>query len=163
MVKKLLLGFALCVVLAANAHSQPLNPTPAAVTQYASEKAAVTALITAEKDRSLRATKWTYVGVSGGILDTTSTPMKAAAGAGKKIYIASCQMSNSGTGAGGTEVIFYSGTSASPVWRGWIGTLQERQVTFSQPVETAANALAGVVLSSATNVAVRINCQGWTD
>lgn len=170
MFKKILLVGAAISLLSTSALAQPLNPTPATSVRYSSQNAAIEAVrqavlaqSLAQATRANQTTKWTYVGASGGILDTTSTTIKAAAGAGKKAYVSTCQFSNSGSGAAGTEIILYTGTSATPIWRGWIGTLMERQATFAQPLETTANALMGVVLSSATNVAVRVNCQGFTD
>lgn len=169
MFKKVMIGAVAAALFAGSAVAQ-FNPTPATVVRYSSQNAAIEALRQAvlaqtagQVARTNGSTKWSYVAASGGIADTTGITMKAAAGVGKKIYVQSCQFSNSGSGAAGTEILLESGASGTVIWRGWIGTLMERQATFTSAIETAANTLLEVKLSSATNTAVRVNCQGYTD
>lgn len=134
--------------------AQSLNPATATTTRPTSELGALREIINP-------ATRWTYVAASGGITSTTGVVAKAAV-SGKKIYVRSCQIANSG--AAGTEVLLNSGAAGTVLWRGYVpaaATLQP--VVFAVPLQTDSGALLEAVLSSGTTVAVRINCQGYTD
>lgn len=134
--------------------AQSLNPATSTTTRPTSELGALREIINP-------ATRWTYVAASGGIINTTGVVAKTAV-PGKRIYVRSCQLANSG--AAGTEVLLNSGAAGTVLWRGYLpaaATLQP--VVFEVPLQTAQSALLEIVLSSATTVAVRVNCQGYTD
>lgn len=107
------------------------------------------------------ANDWAYVAASGGITTTTAVTIKAAGGGSVKNYVTSLQMFNSG--AAGTEVIINSGAAGTPIWRGYVGaTSAATTVVFQNPLQSAANTLLEVVLSSGVTVAVRFNAQGYS-
>lgn len=153
--KRFLLAGAFALALCAPAFAQSdLNPATGTYSNL-SERAGIQNLVNAP-------TKWTYAAASGGIVDTTAVTLKTAAGVGKKNYLGSIQLANSGAAA--TEVIIRKGAAGTVIWRGWVGaTAPNHTVTFRQPLESDANQLLEVVLSSSTTVAVRVNAQGWTD
>lgn len=148
---------ALCFGGMASAQPTTFNPTPGVAGQYNTVLGAINGTLNAR-------TKWSYAAASGGIVNSsTGVTIKAAAGPGKRNYIQSCQFMNAGSGASGTEVLLEDGASGTVLWRGWIGTLQSREATFRQPLPSTANTLFEVKSSSATNVTLYVNCQGYTD
>lgn len=134
--------------------AQSLNPATASTTRPTTELGALREIINP-------GTRWTYVAASGGITSTTGVVAKTAV-VGKKIYVRACQIGNSGVA--GTEVLLNSGAAGTVLWRGYVPAAASLQpVVFTVPLQTAAGALLEIVLSSGTTVAVRVNCQGYTD
>lgn len=159
--KKFLFG-AMAFALALSplvAFAQELNPTPGVSSiPSVSEKTSVNRL----SDQVNPATRWTYAGAAGGITDTTGVAFKAAAGAGKKIYVRGIQFSNSG--AGTSEFAINCGASGTALWRGFVqATAATQTVNFTVPLQCTANTLLEVKLVTGTTMLFRFNAQGYTD
>jgi hypothetical protein len=108
---------------------------------------------------------WQYAAAAGGILNTTTAvTMKAAAGAGLRNYIVSCQLSAEALGAA-TEVAIRDGAAGTVIWRTKIGTgglTTGQSLFFDQALKGTANTLLEVVtLSASVTGAVYMNCQGY--
>jgi hypothetical protein len=135
--------------------AQSLNPTATAASTCSSELACLRTILRPS-------TAWSYVAATGGITDTNAVTIKAAAGAGKRNYIKSCQFANSG--AAGTAIRLVNGAAGTVIWRGYIGAAVSNQnIIFEVPLMSSANTLLEVSMVSGTTIAVYVNCQGYTD
>ncbi|MGZ3398164.1 MAG: hypothetical protein ACXWKX_03285 [Caulobacteraceae bacterium] len=107
---------------------------------------------------------WSYAAAASGIVNTTTAvTMKAAAGAGLRIYTTACQVSADALGAA-TEVAIRDGAAGTVLWRVKIGTggLSLTNIDFPVPLRGTANTLEEVVtLTATTTGGVYVNCQGY--
>ena len=108
---------------------------------------------------AIRANRWTYAAVSGGITDTADDVVKAAGAAGVRHYVTGIQVIN-GHATVSTEVVLKDGTTV--MWRGYAAAAGGGcSAVFPNPIEgTAATALnaANITTGSATYV----NVQGYS-
>lgn len=107
---------------------------------------------------------WTFAPAIGGIVNTTTAvTIKAAAGAGVKNVVNSCQIA-SDTLSGATELALRDGASGTVIWRTrlQVGPLPPTNIVFQSPLIGTANTLVEVVTLTAVTGGVYINCQGNT-
>lgn len=108
---------------------------------------------------------WSYPAAAGGISNTTSAvTMVAAAGAGIRNYVTSCQLSSDALGAA-TEIAIRDGAAGTVIWRMKVGTagiVNGIQLAFQSPIKSTANTLLEfVTLTASITGAVFPNCQGY--
>lgn len=108
--------------------------------------------------------EWTYAAASGGISNTTTAvTMVAAAGAGIRNYVSSCQVSSDALGTA-TELAIRDGAAGTVLWRIKVGTagISSYHIGFGIPLKSTANTLLEVVTLTASGTGgVYINCQGY--
>jgi len=119
----------------------------------------VGALVT--KPYSIPEGDWSYAAASGGITDTTSTQMAAAAGAGLRNYLTSIAIQNASATVA-TEVTVLD--NATVIWRGYVGTSSQLNsevvVAFPSPLKSTANTALNVKCVT-TGAQVYVNAQGY--
>lgn len=157
--KRIVLGLVALLLLPGLSFAQSLNPTPGvASVPNISERTALAILA----NQTNPSTRWTYVAATGGITDTTAVTIKAAAGAGKKLYISAMQFSNSG--AGTSEFVVNCGAAGTALYRGFVQATQPTtEIRFPVPLQCTANTLLEVKLGTGTTMAFRFNAQGYSD
>lgn len=110
------------------------------------------------------ASRWSYAGASGGIVNsTTAVTIAAAAGAGLRNYLSGLQLDAGALGVA-TEVAIRDGAGGTVLWRGLVGTggLSSR-ISFATPLKGSANTLMEVVtLTASVTGGVYVNAQGFT-
>ena len=106
---------------------------------------------------AIPASTWQYASVSGGITDTADDVAKAAAGAGVRNYVTSCQVINAHA-TQGTEVVIKDGSTV--IWRGWAEpTGGGCAARFDPPLRGTANTAINV--TNITTGATYFNLQGF--
>lgn len=107
---------------------------------------------------------WQSSTASFPIINTvTAVTLKAAAGAGVKNTVTSCQIASDTLGAA-TEVAIRDGSGGTQLWLGRLQTtaLPITQIVFDTPLVGTANTLVEVLTKTAVTGSVYINCQGST-
>ena len=101
---------------------------------------------------------WSYVPVSGGIVNSTPVIVRAATNPYHRSLVLAAELSNGG--ATGTEVLILDGSTA--LWRGWLAPGASESVSFDPPLRGSASAAVNVSLSAASGAAVYANLRGLT-
>ncbi|HYK80856.1 MAG TPA: hypothetical protein VEU95_14575 [Micropepsaceae bacterium] len=107
---------------------------------------------------------WTSAAGPNGIVNTTTAvTIKAAAGAGVKNVVNSCQIATDALSAV-TELAIRDGAAGTVIWRGKLQTaaLPVTNIIFQSPLIGTANTLMEVVTLTAVTGGVYVNCQGNT-
>lgn len=110
------------------------------------------------------ANTWGYAaGASGIVNTTTAVTIKAAAGAGIRNVIDSCQITTATLG-GATEFAIRDGAAGTVLWRIQLQTtaLPLVNVVFDHPLIGTANTLVEIVTLTGVTGGVYVNCQGNT-
>lgn len=102
-------------------------------------------------------------GASGIVNTTTAVTIKAAAGAGIKNIVNSCQIATDALGAA-TELAIRDGAGGTVLWRGKLQTaaLPQMTIVFQAPLVGTANTLLEVLTLTGVTGGVYVNCQGST-
>lgn len=119
------------------------------------------ALITKPYESS--ANQWSYAAAASGIVNTTTAvTIKAAAGAGLRNYITSCQVSSDALGAA-AELAIRDGAAGTVIWRHKLQTAAQPglPVSFPVPLRGSANTLLEAVTLTAVTGGVYVDCQGY--
>ncbi len=89
--------------------------------------------------------------------------VKAAAGAGIKNVISSCQLAHDALSAV-TELALRDGAAGTVIWRTKLqtGALPTTSIVFQSPLIGSANTLVELVTLTAVTGGVYVNCQGNT-
>lgn len=119
----------------------------------------LTPLPTTNLPYALRASTWVYAGATGGIVNTSTVAIQAAAGAGIRSCLVSLQLFNSAAVA--SEITVSDGSTV--VWRGYVSAsmVTPELIDFPIPLCTSANAALNIAaLTTAT--ATRVSAQGYT-
>lgn len=107
---------------------------------------------------ALPASTWSYATATAGVTDTADDVAKAAAGAGIRNYVTSCQVIN-GHATVGTEVVIKDGTTV--LWRGWAEpTGGGVSAKFDPPLRGTANTAINVA-NITTGSKTYFNLQGF--
>lgn len=106
---------------------------------------------------------WNYAAAAGGLVNTTGVTAKAAAGAGIRNYVKSCQVINSHATTG-TEVLIRDGAAGTVLHRGWAQPGGGGYaLTFDPPLRGSANTLIEIAEVTTTATAgVLVNLQGYS-
>lgn len=115
---------------------------------------------------ALSSTFWTYAGITGGIVNTTTaSTMKAAAGAGVRNYICTLNVGHDALGAA-TELAVRDGAAGTVIFRMKLQTAANEganNITFSPCLKGTANTLMEVVmLTASVTGGVYVNASGYT-
>lgn len=103
---------------------------------------------------------WAYAGATGGITDTASHALAAAAGGAMRNYLCSLQFSNKSATA--SEIVVLDG--ATVIWRGYAPASQTlmNEATFDPPLQGSTNTAMNVAMIT-TATATIVSAQGFVD
>lgn len=103
---------------------------------------------------------WSYAAASGGIVNTTGVTIKAAGGAGVRLYLTDLHVIN-GHATVSTDVQIRDGASGTVLWRGFAQAVGGGiSVHFATPLRGTANTLLEVACGT-TGSAVYVNAGGF--
>lgn len=109
---------------------------------------------------AIPASSWSYAAASGGIVNTTGVTIKAAGGAGVRIYLTDLHVIN-GHATVSTDVQIRDGASGTVLWRGFAQAAGGGiSIHFSTPLRGTANTLLEVACGT-TGSAVYVNATGF--
>lgn len=122
-------------------------------------------VVAARFDGAVPVAEWHYAAAAGGIVNSTSAvTLAAAAGAGKRNYLATLDLSASASTTA-TEIVVRDGAGGAVIWRGRIGTagMDARSITFSPPLKGSANTLLEFVglTAAGSSSAIYVNAHGF--
>lgn len=109
-------------------------------------------------------TFWMASAPASGIVNTTTAvTLKAAAGAGIRSIINSCELSHDAL-SGVTELAIRDGAGGTVLWRAKLQTpaVDSATYVFMSPIVSTANTLLEVVTLTGVTGGVYFNCQGST-
>jgi hypothetical protein len=103
---------------------------------------------------------WAYAAATGGITDTGTYALAAAAGGALRNYLCSLQFANKSAVA--SEITILDG--ATVIWRGYCAASQTlmNEMTFDPPLKGSTNTAMNVSMVT-TGTATFVSAQGFVD